>query len=201
MSLVTTTAIQDWERLWAPYDEPTYQEVLAHTRPDDVVLEIGAGDLRLARRLAQRARRVYALEIQPALIAQALTEMDDAQDNLHAVCGDARHVPFPKGVTLGVLLMRHCRHFHLYADKLAAVGCERLITNARWGLGIEVIDLSALRTPFDSVPLGWYACWCGATGFVPGPAEHLTPALEETVHQVADCPNCKSKRSAPTADG
>jgi SAM-dependent methyltransferase len=186
-----TTAILDWERLWAPYDEPIYHEVLAHARPDDVVLEIGAGDLRLARRLAKRARRVYALEVQSPLIARALAAMDDVPDNLEVICADARHTPFPPEVTLGVLLMRHCRHFCVYANKLAAVGCERLVTNARWGFGMEIIHLSAPRVPFDSVPIGWYACWCGATGFIPGPPEWLTPALEATVHQVITCPSCK----------
>ena len=42
------SADRNWERRWAPYDELTYQEVLAQVRPDDLVLEIGAGDLRLA---------------------------------------------------------------------------------------------------------------------------------------------------------
>jgi SAM-dependent methyltransferase len=189
--LAPVTAMRDWERLWAPYDEPTYQAVLAHVRPDDVVLEIGAGDLRLARRLAKRARRVHALEVQPNLIARALAEMDNVPDNLQVVCGDARHLAFPKGVTLGVLLMRHCRHFRLYADKLAAIACPRLITNARWRLGVEVINLLSPRISFDEVPMGWYACWCGATGFIPGPPERLTPELEATVHQVTQCPTCR----------
>jgi SAM-dependent methyltransferase len=182
-----TAPIQDWERRWAPYDEPTYQAVLAHIQPDDVVLEIGAGDLRLARRLAERTRRVYALEVQPAL----LPAVPGLPDNMHVVCGDARQLPFPKDITLGVLLMRHCRHFCLYADKLATVGCRRLITNARWRSGVEVIHLLSPRIPFEDVTMGWYACWCGATGFAPGPPEQLTPALEATVHQVNHCPTCR----------
>jgi SAM-dependent methyltransferase len=189
--VVTATAIQDWERLWAPYDEPIYQAVLAHVQPDDVVLEIGAGDLRLALRLAERASRVYALEIQSSLVTQALRALDVVPDNLYVVCGDARHAPFPEQVTLGVLLIRHCRHFSLYADKLAVIGCPRLITNARWRLGVEVVDLLTPRLPFDDVVMGWYACWCGATGFVPGLPERLTAQLEATVHQVVNCPSCR----------
>jgi hypothetical protein len=183
--------MRDWERLWAPYDEPTYQATLAHVRPDDVVLEIGAGDLRLARRLAARARRVYALECQSALIKRALETRSELPENLYVVCGDAQHVPFPPEVTLGVLLMRHCRHFRLYAEKLAAIGCPRLVTNARWRLDVEVVNLLSPRIPFDKVTMGWYACWCGATGFIPGPAERLTPALETSVHEIIDCPDCK----------
>jgi SAM-dependent methyltransferase len=181
---------QDWERLWAPYDEPTYQAVITQVRPDDVVLEIGAGDLRLARYLARRARRVYAIECQPILVARALGGVGHLPQNLYAVCGDARHLPFPQGITLGVLLMRHCRHYQLYAEKLSTARCQRLITNARWRLGVETIDLLAPRLSFDQVRMGWYACRCGATGFVPGPAEQLTPKLEATVHQVNNCPSC-----------
>ncbi len=190
-----------WEWRWAPYDEPTYRAVLAHVRADDVVLEIGAGDLRLARRLARRACRVYAIEIQPTCIAEGLAAMGPVPDNLHVVCGDARHLSFPRGITLGVLLMRHCTHFRLYADKLVQVGCQRLITNARWRLGVEVIDLRAPRMPFDHLAMGWYACWCGTVGFVPGPAERLTPALEAIVHEVADCPACRRIAGAPQGAG
>lgn len=188
---MSPTAGESWESLWAPYDEPTYQDVLSNVRPDDVVLDIGAGDLRLARRLAKRARLVYAIEVQEALIAPALTGMDPVPDNLRVICGDARHLPFPEGITLGVLLMRHCSHFRLYAEKLVAVGCRRLITNARWRLGVEVVDLLAPRIPFDNLAMGWYACWCGATGFLPGPAEQLTPELETTIHEVVNCPACR----------
>ncbi len=55
--------IEPWERLWAPYDEPTYQSVLDKILPTDVVLDIGAGDLRFARKAARISRRIYALEI------------------------------------------------------------------------------------------------------------------------------------------
>ncbi len=49
----TLRDLDPWEARWAPYDEATYAAVLAAIRPDDVVLDIGAGDLRLARRMAQ----------------------------------------------------------------------------------------------------------------------------------------------------
>lgn len=183
----------DWERLWAPYDEPTYQAVLAEVGKNDIVLEIGAGDLRLARRLAERARRVYAIEVQAHLI-EAAQRRAPLPENLTLIVGDAREVPFPAGITAGVLLMRHCTQFRLYVEKLMAVGCRRLLTNARWRLGVEVIDLMADRIPFAAVTLGWYACLCGATGFVPGPAEHLRPALEAIVHEVIACPACRGSK-------
>lgn len=52
----------DWEALWAPYDEATYLAALGFLRPSDVVLDIGAGDLRFARRAARLVRTVIAVE-------------------------------------------------------------------------------------------------------------------------------------------
>ena len=43
-----------WEAQWAPYDDDTYARALDFVPPGAVVLDIGAGDLRLARRLAKR---------------------------------------------------------------------------------------------------------------------------------------------------
>ncbi len=61
----------DWEAMFAPYDPQTYQAVLAQLGPEDVILDIGAGDLRLSRRMAQIARKVYAVEINAGLLDQA----------------------------------------------------------------------------------------------------------------------------------
>lgn len=178
-----------WEKKWAPYDEPTYTDVLAQIRPDDVVLEIGAGDLRLARRLAERAKRVYAVERQPNLLVQSSPA---PPANVYAVCGDARTWSFPSDVTVGVLLMRHCTHFRCYAEKLNKNGCRRLITNARWGFGVETLDLRAPRIPFAEVPIGWYACWCGDAGFIAGPAEQLSTDIVGMHYEVFNCPACTS---------
>jgi len=90
--------------------------------------------------------------------------------------------------------MRHCTHFQLYAEKLRDGGCRRLITNTRWGMNVEVIDLQAARIPFEKVELGWYACWCGAVGFKPGPAEKITSETEAIIHEVINCPNCEQSQ-------
>jgi SAM-dependent methyltransferase len=183
----------DWEAMWAPYDEATYRTVLDQIAPDDVVLDIGAGDLRLARRAARICRRVYAIEIQKALLELAAQDEDNAPaENLIVLCGDARHLPFSQDVRTGILLMRHCAHFRLYADKLKAAGADRLITNARWRLGVETMALQAERIPYRQLEMGWYACWCGTTGFRPGPVEQLTPAVIEAVQEVIDCPKCQT---------
>ncbi len=182
-----------WEAMWAPYDEATYRAVLDQIAADDVVLDIGAGDLRLARRAARVCRRVYAIEIQRELLELATRDEDNTPaENLIVHHGDARHLPFPRDVKTGILLMRHCTHFHLYADKLKAAGADRLITNARWRLGVEVIALQVERIPYRQLEMGWYACWCGATGFKPGPVEQLTPAVVEAVQEIVDCPKCQT---------
>jgi hypothetical protein len=180
----------DWESLWSPYDAPTYEAVEQLVPPGSVVLEIGAGDLRLARRLARVATRVIAVEIQPELGAAG-----PLPANMTVVRADARDWPFPAGVDVAVLLMRHCRHVGLYIDKLTAAGCRWLVTNARWGVDVERIDLRAPRLPFTAVRLGWYACRCGGTGFVPGPPNELVDPLLETVHEVDYCPECSHGRN------
>ncbi|HTX79569.1 MAG TPA: methyltransferase domain-containing protein [Longilinea sp.] len=180
-----------WEKLWAPYDQSTYDTVLQSIQPGDTVLEIGAGDLRLSWQVARIARKVFAIEIHPEIIHQARSaSFHSFPDNLEVVCGDACEIPYPSGVTVGILLMRHCTHFSLYASKLKAIGCKALVTNARWRMGVEVVDLQKERVPFEAVKLGWYACWCGATGFVTGPAEAYTPELDQRIAEVSACPAC-----------
>lgn len=180
---------KDWESMWAPYDDVTYQEVLKNILCDDIVLDIGAGDLRLSREIAKTARFVYALEIQGSLIKKAAAE-SPLPKNLVCIAGDARLVPFPQGVTVGVLLMRHCSHFQEYVRKLQKVGAQRLITNARWRLGVEVVQLPAHRAEYSRLEIGWYACLCGATGFKQGPAEQVDEEVLDKIIEVKNCPNC-----------
>ena len=185
----------NWEYQWAPYDLPTYQAVLEQLQPDDVVLDIGAGDLRLARQMAGIVRKVYSIEINPEVLAQGLEKDEPLPGNLITICGDAQTMDFPSEVKIGVLLMRHCTHFTKYADKLKDIGCQRLITNARWRLSVETIDLLAPRIKFEKVKIGSYACWCGAVGFKDGPVELLTPENNAIIHEVIDCPNCLHHKS------
>jgi hypothetical protein len=179
-------ALDPWEACWSAYDEPTYEAVLSYVRPDDVVLDIGAGDLRLARRMAGLARHVFAIEMQSSLVDQN----GPWPDNLTVIYADARNVSWPAGITLGVLLMRHCTHVGLYAARLRAVGCRRLVTNARWRLGVELMALGP-RAAWTTVEAGWYACSCGQTGFVPGAPERFTAEQLEQITEVESCPACK----------
>ena len=180
----------DWEAAWAPYDESTYRAALAFIQADDVVLDIGAGDLRFARRAAAQARAVIAIERRAELLAGGpRSEARPYPINLTVICGDALSAPFPNGITAGVLLMRHCRHFREYARKLEAAGCRRLITNARWGFGVEQVTLGP-HPGYGAAAPGWYACQCGAASFKPCPPEALTTAALARTTEVSRCPSC-----------
>ncbi|MFN8496771.1 MAG: class I SAM-dependent methyltransferase [Anaerolineae bacterium] len=181
--------LADWEGWWSAYDEATYRAVLDAVAPDDIVLDIGAGDLRLSLRLAEQARRVYAVEVNPRLVADALARLGyDLPRNLVVVCGNALDIPIPADVTTAVLLMRHCRHFRAYVERLRAIGCRRLITNARWGMGVEVVGLGP-GVAWAAFAGGWYACLCGAVGY------KGTDAAEEPQDAVTveTCPACEGE--------
>jgi hypothetical protein len=176
----------NWEAWWAPYDEATYQAALAFIRPADVVLDLGAGDLRFARRAAAGARHVIAVERNAALLIDA----PRFSPRLTVVCADALRTPVPRAVTVAVLLMRHCRHFSEYVARLRAAGCRRLITNARWGMGVECLSL-ARQAVFEAAAPGWYACLCGRVGFKPCPPEWITAEMLQRDQSLEDCPACR----------
>ncbi len=178
--------LEDWEGWFSPYDEEVYSRVLAWVGDEDVVLEIGAGDLRLSLRLAERTRRVYAVEVNPVLVALALEDVAfELPRNLFVICANALDFPVPPEVTVAVLLMRHCRHFGMYFTRLREAGCRWLITNARWKTSVERIDLQAPRLPFSNLKEGWYACSCGAVGYVGQGDNPDSPPVE-----VSGCPSC-----------
>ena len=187
-----TLSAADWEMMYAPYDEATYQAALELLRPDDVVLDIGAGDLRFSRQMTPVVRKVYAIEINDSVLQRGLVSGDPLPDTLIPIHADARAFDFPADVTAGVLLMRHCIHVRLYLEKLHRIGAQRLITNARWRLSVEAVDVQAERLPFGELAMGWYACWCGATGFKAGQAnvEGWSANMDNLFHEVRDCPQC-----------
>ena len=180
----------DWETMYAPYDQHTYQAVLDQLRPEETILDIGAGDLRLARQMARIVRKVFAVEINPQVLGHAQAGRDPLPLNLLPICADARALDFPSGITTGVLLMRHCTCFRLYVEKLQKAGAPRLITNARWGMHLEVVDLLVERKLFYEIPMGWYACICGGRGFKEGPAERWSPEMDAITFEVSNCPQC-----------
>ena len=183
----------DWEAAYAPYDEATYQFVMERITPQDVVLDIGAGDLRLAQRMARVARRVYAIERQTAVLPPP--DRLSAPDRLRVINQDALDWSFPPEITVAVLLMRHCtrEHFGAYMTRLIeTTACTRLLTNARWKMGVEeVLIRSAHSGAYDPDRVGWYACRCGAIGFTPGDPQIIDQALLAVVNEVTACPDCQ----------
>jgi SAM-dependent methyltransferase len=180
--------LSDWESWYSPYDEDVYSQALTQIDECDVVLDVGAGDLRLALRIAEIARRVYAVECNPRVLGPALETIGlSLPRNLHAICANALDFSIPPGLTAAVLLMRHCQHFGDYFDRLQRAGCRKLITNARWKIGLETIDLTAPRWPFEQVSEGWYACRCGDVGYI-GAGTRVDAAPVET----ATCPACST---------
>ncbi len=189
-ALAARHGLSGWEMAYAPYDEATYRFVLDRLQPQDVVLDIGAGDCRLALAAASRVARVYAVEVHPRRVARCLQRVGERLPrNLQVICANALDFPFPAEVTVGVLLMRHCQHWAEFLRRLREGGARRLFTNARWGLAVEEIDLTAPRLAFDQAPPGWYACLCGAVGFKE--PLHLDEPIEEGVHEVRHCPRCR----------
>jgi hypothetical protein len=182
--------LEAWEGWFSPYDDQTYDDVLSHFASDDVVIDIGAGDLRLALCMAERTQRVYAVEVNPLVVSAALEIIGlDLPRNLHVICSNALDLRIPRDVTVAVLLMRHCQHFATYFDRLQTAGCQRLLTNARWKSGIELIDLTTPGLAFQDLHEGWYACRCGATGYVgTGTRPDGVPV------EVTGCPACSSSR-------
>ena len=179
-----------WEALYAPYDQPTYQVVLDQLKSNDIVLDIGAGDMRLSRQMATIAGKVYAVEINGLVLGQACAARSPLPSNLIPICADARLLDFPADITVGVLMMRHCTCFRLYAAKLQKAGATRLITNARWHMDVEVVSLLVQRISFAEVGMGWYACLCGGTGFKEGPVEHWSVEMDRITNEVSSCPHC-----------
>ena len=181
--------LADWEGWFSPYDEGTYRAVLDHVAASDVVLEIGAGDLRLALRIAPKTRKVYAIEVNPLVVGPALEIIGTRLPrNMHVVCANALDVAVPPGVTVAVLLMRHCQHFGQHFERLPAANCKWMLTNARWKSSVEAIDLTATRLPFGRVREGWYACRCGAVGYVGAGTRDNAPPVE-----VSECPACSAQ--------
>jgi 16S rRNA (adenine1518-N6/adenine1519-N6)-dimethyltransferase len=63
--------------------------------PEDVVLEIGAGVGNLTEKLARKAKKVIAIELDPNLV-RVLHDRFDKVENIEIIAGDALKVEFPE---------------------------------------------------------------------------------------------------------
>ena len=83
----------EWEAMFAPYDDQTYSDALAFLKPNDIVLDIGAGDLRFANQAAARVEYIFAIEQRAELLQNRVAP------NIEVIHADARRVEFPKNIS------------------------------------------------------------------------------------------------------
>jgi len=88
-----------------------YDVVLDNIEPDDVVLDACAGNLALSILLAAKAKRVYAVEVNPNVVADALNIIGyQLPRNLIVIVGNVLDIPLPRDVNTIVLLNIHFQH-------------------------------------------------------------------------------------------
>lgn len=126
-----------WE-VWFCPDTICYDSVLEHLSHDDVVLDVGAGDLRFAILASERVKKVYAVEVNPTILGGALKTIGyDLPRNVIPFCANIFDVDAPSDVNVAVILMRHCDLIHCGAlfDKFAEL---KIIHN--FGGDVQVSD-------------------------------------------------------------
>ncbi|RLF42213.1 MAG: hypothetical protein DRN18_02725 [Thermoplasmata archaeon] len=102
--------MKGWECFFVPEDW-FYDDVLKLLRVDDVVFDVGAGDLRFGLLMVKKVRKVYAVEINPTILGKALQIIGyDLPTNLIAICGNAFKMELPADVTVVTCLMIHREH-------------------------------------------------------------------------------------------
>lgn len=88
------------QAMWVPQTQ-NYGEMLRRLRPGDVVCDMGAGDLRFALMASQKCRKVYAVEFNPTIIADALRIIGyDIPRNMVVICCDWTDIVVPSDVTV-----------------------------------------------------------------------------------------------------
>lgn len=99
--------IRDGEEMFVP-ETWFYDIVLSMLRGSDVVLDVGAGDLRFALLASRKVRKIYAVEVDPKIMSSALRIISyDLPRNVIPICADARDVALPSDVTVITCLMIH----------------------------------------------------------------------------------------------
>jgi hypothetical protein len=83
----------------------SYRSILSKIDVNDIIMDAGAGDFRLAIMMAAKSKKVYAIEINPTLVQKAIGIIGfDLPLNLFIVCGDFNQIPVPSDVTKIVCL-------------------------------------------------------------------------------------------------
>lgn len=130
MAFGTEAALAQFDR-WGPkYDrswlqrllfEPSHDLVLAHLGHDDQrLLDIGAGTGVFADRALRHSdrRTVYALDLSPKMLAQAVARQQSWPGRLEIVRADSQLLPFADD-SLDVVTC--CHSFHHYPDQARVV--------------------------------------------------------------------------------
>jgi protein-L-isoaspartate O-methyltransferase len=91
--------------MYLPHSFFQYEEVLQAVCKNDVVIDAGAGDFRLAYLMSKIVKKVYALEVNPELVKGALEIIGfNLPKNLIMICSDWTDFPIPADVNFIVCL-------------------------------------------------------------------------------------------------
>lgn len=116
--------MKGWECFFVPEDF-FYSAVLKLVKSNDVIFDVGAGDLRFDLILSEKVKKIYAVEINPNILARAMRIIDlDMPKNLIVIRGNAFEFALPPDVTLVLCLMMHNQHEYpnTWKDKRLLVG-------------------------------------------------------------------------------
>lgn len=110
MSFQHEHGMKGWEIFYVP-EEMFYDACLEKLSRDDVVFDVGAGDMRFDLIMSEKVRKVYAVEINPKITARALNIIRYGMPtNMIAICGNAFEMELPRDVTVVTCLMIHRQH-------------------------------------------------------------------------------------------
>lgn len=102
--------MKGWEIFFHP-ETRNYRGVLNKITPNDVIFDIGAGDFRFDLILSLKVKKVYAIEINPIIVAESLAIIGyHLPENLVIICGNAFMLEIPSDVTVIICLMIHRQH-------------------------------------------------------------------------------------------
>ncbi|MDP2754184.1 MAG: hypothetical protein Q8P40_07315 [Nitrospirota bacterium] len=102
--------MKGWEIFFYP-ETMHYESCLPQLSKNDVVFDAGAGDLRFDLIMSEHVKKVYAVEINPTILAGALKIIGyDMPKNLVAICGNAFGMELPCDTTVVTCLMIHRQH-------------------------------------------------------------------------------------------
>jgi SAM-dependent methyltransferase len=96
---------------WFCPEDFYYDGILQNITKKDVIFDIGAGNFQLDILMCKKAKKVYAIEIDPILISDYIKVIGYSMPkNLIIICGNGFDFPIPIDVTTVICLMIHRQH-------------------------------------------------------------------------------------------